>query len=414
MSSSGTEGNVGSPSPVIAADTVTAIGPIFIANLINWMLMGTLVMQVYTYYLRFAKDRLWIRLLVAILFTLDVAHTFLLTAHGWFFAVEIWGHPERLDELPWPVQVISLAGGTSRYPFSRIVVHIKMTEDHQILVSIMVQIFYAWRIWLLSKTKLLRVLAVLIVMLALMQGLAAIVSGLVLLIGGPTQENLIRLHPGFSVWLAGSLTTDILITGCMTHILYKARADTRYLNSETMLTRMINNTVQTGAITVICAAVDLALFTKYVNTNYHYVPCVQFLLSSSVDPDGKPEKRAYILGKLYSNSLMLNLNLRKPQNLSSASFTTGVSDTLPMHYFRSADNTGRKTASSSRGVRTTKLEPEQSVIGSVIPSHGQHENDVAKLDRSSLEPNMPTPVNIRIHTVTTSQQDHRPDRDAED
>ncbi|KAL0567293.1 hypothetical protein V5O48_014700, partial [Marasmius crinis-equi] len=187
--------------------------------------------------------------------------------------------------------------------------------------------------------------------------------------------------------------------------LFKARAETRYLHSETMLTRMINNTVQTGAITVICAAVDLALFTKYVDTNYHYVP--------------------------YSNSLMLNLNLRKPQrHSSSTSFTVGASDTLPMHYFRSVDSTVKKKAGSSHGVRAANLlEPERSVIGSVNSS--QQENDVAKLvgicfenceflglteilkdNRSSLdvEPNRPTPVNIRIHTVTTTQQDiHRPD-----
>ncbi|KAL0569060.1 hypothetical protein V5O48_012912, partial [Marasmius crinis-equi] len=133
--------------------------------------------------------------------------------------------------------------------------------------------------------------------------------------------------------------------------------------------------------------------------------------------------------------LMLNLNLRKPQIYSSGPLSSvGASDTLPMHYFRSADNTAKKTTRSSRGVRATKLEPEQSMIRSMDSS--QKENDVAKLvgicfenceflglteilkdNRSSLdvsEPNMPMPVNIRIHTVTTTQQDDlRPERGAD-
>ncbi|KAF9265657.1 hypothetical protein L218DRAFT_154153 [Marasmius fiardii PR-910] len=252
------EGNAGGTQPVITVDIATAVGPIFIANLLNWLLMGTLIMQVYTYYRRFAKDRTWIRVLVAVLFSLDIAHTCLLTAHGWFFTIEIWGQFDRLDEIPWSAEMIPFMCG---------------------LVSCIVQLFYAWRIWVLSsKYKFLRLLAVLVVMLSLMQGLSAMIAAIILLINSD-QQNLLRLHPAFSVWLAGSFVTDIMITSSMSYILYKAKEASKWAGSETMLTRMINNTIQTGAVTVVCALIDLVLFTKYIQTTYHQVP-------------------AYVLGKL--------------------------------------------------------------------------------------------------------------------
>ncbi|KAJ6592836.1 hypothetical protein B0H19DRAFT_919809, partial [Mycena capillaripes] len=95
----------------------------FIANILNWMLMGTLAMQVYTYYVNFPSDRFFIRILVYKLFVLDIAQTIMLTFHGWWMLVEIWGRPDQLDFLPWSAIMMPLMAG---------------------LTSIFVQIFYAW------------------------------------------------------------------------------------------------------------------------------------------------------------------------------------------------------------------------------------------------------------------------------
>ncbi|KAF9561010.1 hypothetical protein CPC08DRAFT_457920 [Agrocybe pediades] len=59
-----------------------------------------------------------------------------------------------------------------------------------------------------------------------------------------------------------------------------------------MVNKLISNSIQTGLITAACAGVDLALFVSFTSRNYHYVP-------------------AYILGKLYTNSLLATLNSRR-------------------------------------------------------------------------------------------------------
>ncbi|KAF8199405.1 hypothetical protein K438DRAFT_1823537 [Mycena galopus ATCC 62051] len=60
-----------------------------------------------------------------------------------------------------------------------------------------------------------------------------------------------------------------------------------------MLTKVIHRIIQSGAASAVCAAIDLSIFVGFPSTNYHVVP-------------------AYILGKMYTNSLMLTLNLRRP------------------------------------------------------------------------------------------------------
>ncbi|KAJ7252168.1 hypothetical protein C8J57DRAFT_1351328 [Mycena rebaudengoi] len=82
-----------------------------------------------------------------------------------------------------------------------------------------------------------------------------------------------------------------------------------------MLTTLINRVVQSGAVISVCAAVDLALFAGIVDTNFHFVP-------------------SYILGKLYTNSLMLTLNLRRP------TYQIPDVDLMPMSRPRSQDVSG--------------------------------------------------------------------------
>ncbi|ESK92319.1 hypothetical protein Moror_4604 [Moniliophthora roreri MCA 2997] len=219
------------------------IGPIFIGNILNWMLMGTLVVQAYSYYQRFAKDRIIIRALVAVLFVLDIIQTVILTDCAWFFMVREWGQAKNLGTLPWSAVMIPCLSG---------------------VVAAMVQTFYAWRIWILSRTRVTKALAIIIILIAIAQCLAGIITSGELF-RNSDQENLGRLHPGFSFWSAGSSAADILITGCMTYLLYTAKRQTSWGASETMLTRLINNTIQTGLLTVVCACIQTFLFEDYTS-----------------------------------------------------------------------------------------------------------------------------------------------------
>ncbi|KAJ7449290.1 hypothetical protein FB451DRAFT_1288030 [Mycena latifolia] len=281
-----------SNADVLEVDVGSIVGPIFIGNIINWMLLGTLITQMYTYHQKFAKDRIFITILVYTVFGLDVAQTIMLTDHGWWFIINIWGKPEEFDFVPWSACMIVFMCG---------------------LVAGIVQLFYAWRIWALARTKVIIAIAILIVLMALTQSISAMVTAILLLLD-PNQKAVLRLHPGFTIWLSGSLATDVFITTCMTYILYTAKMKTAWADSETLLGRMVRITVQTGLATVVTACIDLFLFVHFTNNDFHLVP-------------------AYVLGKLYSNSLLLSLNLRNSR--SDHVFPTQSQETVPMHSIRS-------------------------------------------------------------------------------
>ncbi|KAJ7656509.1 hypothetical protein DFH06DRAFT_1199773 [Mycena polygramma] len=276
-------------TPIIAIDPSTVIGPMFFGNMINWMLMGVLAMQTYNYWRKFPDDRVVIKAFVFTVFSLDAAQTALGTHLAWWWSVKTWGNPASFQTAPWSSTTIVF---------------------FCVFISGPVQMFYAYRIWALRKSIFTRVLTILIVVLATMQCVAGLTASC-LVLKNLTQENLLRLHPVFVCWLAGSLTTDILIAGTMTWLLYISKPETNINGTIDVINRLIINTVQTGAITVVAATIQMALFIRFIDANYYF-------------------SAGYILGKLYSNSFIATLNARKSRMPQVANFSSGQSDSIPM------------------------------------------------------------------------------------
>ncbi|KAJ7886135.1 hypothetical protein B0H14DRAFT_1320579 [Mycena olivaceomarginata] len=254
---------------ILLANPSTAIGPIFLGNAFNWLFLGILIMQVYYYCRNFPKDRIMVQVLVYVIFVLDLTQTAFGTHEAWWFSIEIWGNIPALQSAPWTTLVSPIMCG---------------------IISAMVQIFYAFRIWVLRRNLFSLLLAILIVLLALAHAL----GGSLLLEESLSQANLIRLHPLFMLWLTGSFLTDVLIMGSMVWILHTSKFTSRVPQTDSLLNRLMLNTIQTGTATAVCAGVALVLFVKYTDKNYYLA-------------------FTYVLGKLYSNSFMATINSRTPR-----------------------------------------------------------------------------------------------------
>ncbi|KAJ7671827.1 hypothetical protein B0H17DRAFT_1084787 [Mycena rosella] len=269
-------------------------------------------MQLNTYYQNFAKDRLSLRTLVYTVFLMDLVQTVLLTQHGWWYIITTWGDASMYTQVVWSAPVIPIMSA---------------------LVSAVVQIFYAWRIWTLTTSLFMHGVAIVIVLVAIMQSTIATVAGSIVS-RNPQMTVLLGLSPEFSTWLVGSLVDDIIITICMTYIVRALSPIT--IVSNVYVVKTVNSSqkpdqlgcirdyanqahhsgIQSGAATVVIAAIDLALFIQLPETNYFYVP-------------------SYILGKIYTNSFMLNLNLRRPNSGPYVDAVSNDSSTLPMNSLRS-------------------------------------------------------------------------------
>ncbi|KAF8140818.1 hypothetical protein K438DRAFT_1879271 [Mycena galopus ATCC 62051] len=273
-------------------ETLTA--PMLAGTQANWLLLGTLTLQVYKFHICFPNERTWLKALVYTIFCLEVAQTGITSHFAYSILVVGWGDPTIFGKLPWSSLATPIFTG---------------------ITSATVQIFFAWRIWNLKRDQLwAKALASLIVVLALMQSLAGIISDAKFAVTTEVAE-LARLVRGVKVWLYGSAVCDFLITFTMVFILTQYRRNTPWKKTDSLITKLIYNTVETGAVTSVVAIADAVLFTKFPDNNIHQVP-------------------AFMLGKLYSNVLLATVNARRAEQDTQSQGGIGgtITNSHEMHW----------------------------------------------------------------------------------
>ncbi|KAF5344782.1 hypothetical protein D9758_014432 [Tetrapyrgos nigripes] len=272
------------PSAPVSHDTILDIGPVLIGTLISYLLMGTLIVQLYTYYMSFPDDRLVVKFTVYSVFVLDLVSTVAITDSAWLILVLGWGRVEGLHIVDWGFTTAPLWSSLS---------------------SAIVQVFFGWRVWMLgckhsinrSEKRLWKTMTALIFAVSMTQVVGAIVSTARF---SPINDLafISIVFPSTATWLSASATADVMISVCMSVLLGRAitrnrRDQVSYITRKTdaLLTRIIRNTIETAAITSGAAILELILFLRLPNTGLHAAI-------------------ARILPKLYANTLLASLNSR--------------------------------------------------------------------------------------------------------
>ncbi|KAF5319377.1 hypothetical protein D9619_008617 [Psilocybe cf. subviscida] len=246
---------------------VQIAGPFYVGILLNWFLYGILVVQVYIYWTVFGKtDRFLSKSLVLFLFIADTFQSILLANDGFLLFATNFMNPAALNEthLIW-LSVPMLTG----------------------VVSCVVEIFFAYRIYLLSDKSLFA--PALIVISSLVQGVAAIMAG-----SKNLQYRLYSLLQSkarveIMTWHIGSTVCDVLIAVFMSYYLWKA--DTGIRRTHQIIVRLITLTIETGIATATIGIVDLVLFLAAPGKVYFVVP-------------------AFVAAKLYANTVVVIFNNR--------------------------------------------------------------------------------------------------------
>ncbi|KAF8148670.1 hypothetical protein B0H34DRAFT_736504 [Crassisporium funariophilum] len=254
-------GPPGGIPPTIAQLT----GPVLLGHLFNWGLFGALTVQTYIYYLSFPKDKLLPKALVCAVFVIEILQTILATRDAFRNFGTGWGNMEDLNDVGWlwfSVPVMSS------------------------IISCTAQMFYAWRIYILSQKL---YLSIIIGAISIVQAGAGIWCGAAAHILGVFSEVQSHEYKPTSVWLGGTALCDVIIATAMLYYLSNSR--TGFRQTSLLLTRIIRITVETGFVCAAFAILDLAFFLRFQNNNYHLAPSIA-------------------LSKLYSNSLLVVLNAR--------------------------------------------------------------------------------------------------------
>ncbi|KAJ6616497.1 hypothetical protein B0H10DRAFT_1799514 [Mycena sp. CBHHK59/15] len=238
-------------------------GPRLIGLLFNWGLLGVLTTQVYIYHVNFQKDKRILKVLVYVVYLLDWAQTCSATYDAFQWFVYGWGEIPAL--------------------FLRYTGFLNIPLLSSLIGA---AIFYGWRIWTFSQSRIIFGLVCLLAFLQLGGGVA--VSYYMFNDASEVSRNA-HLVRAVGVRLAGSALVDTVISVSMTYFLLRSRGQALGpMNS--VITRLIRLTVETGTITVIAAIVDLVFYLKEHN--------------------GLHQVSGVILCKLYSNTLLVLFNNR--------------------------------------------------------------------------------------------------------
>jgi len=254
--------------PPIPPGITQITAPLIFGILFNWTLFGVLCVQVYVYARSFKTDRSWMKALVYFVFVFEIVQTAMTGADMYFWFAAGFGNVlELANSQLSPIDI----------PF------------FVAFMSLIVQSFFAYRIYTIKKSFWFAVGV--IVILAFMQAGAGFCVGITAMLNqgfSASQQRNTEVAAG--IWLGGNAAVDVIIALTMTYLLLSSRRQEHGFSSD-MLTNIVRLTVETNTITAMMSIISLGVEYGTPATPYYYTPTA-------------------IMGKLYSNTLLVTLNNR--------------------------------------------------------------------------------------------------------
>ncbi|KAK0202914.1 hypothetical protein DFS33DRAFT_1385283 [Desarmillaria ectypa] len=237
-------------------------GPMLVGHMINVLLMGVVLVQVYIYMVTYQKrDKLWLKALVLFLLAVNLTNTVTQFIYMYDALIVHFMDPTYLVKVT-PVFAISatLTG----------------------VISGSVQLFFAWRVKILTSN----IWLVAIVCVTALAGTIGSIGSTIEAIKIGTFLRFQDIKDWVILWLVATCAADVLIT----IILFRKSHKTGFRGSDELVDRIIRSTVQTCLITTVCALIDLLVYL--------------------LDPTGLHLVFNFPLPKLYTNTLLSSLNSR--------------------------------------------------------------------------------------------------------
>jgi len=241
-------------------------GVFLVGVVISATLYGVTCVQTWYYFSRYSSDPWYIRLLVAAVLVSDSVHQALITHTVYTYLVTDFGVYGDLTKLVWSLIVEVLFNG---------------------LTALLVQCFLAMRVYRLSNKS---IIATAAVMSLVIGEFVLVVIYVAKAINLTTFVQLTELKPLSMSVNAVAAAGDVLIAAFLCTLLQQSR--TGFRKSDTMISKLILFSINTGLLTSVCAVMSLISITVWPNT-FIYIAFY------------------FCLGRLYCNSLLATLNARK-------------------------------------------------------------------------------------------------------
>ncbi|KAM0789933.1 hypothetical protein ACM66B_006773 [Microbotryomycetes sp. NB124-2] len=276
------------------------VGAFLIATFLSVYLGGLTSLQAANYWLNFGRDSeekcTW-KWMVGFLFVMDNFHSVICCITIYLWTVTHALNPTYLVKAPWSFAIDPVVTG---------------------VVVLVCQMFFAYRVYLVSKRQI--IVPSVIAFLALTSfGFSVGGTGMIYVL----ERRFDRFGEwtyGVGTWLLTAAAADVVITASL--IFYLRRAvDKDHGRINTLVDRILRNTIETNGLTMMIAIIDAILFLQNPHAGWHVIP-------------------NFLLVKTYFNSVLVSLNSRP--GLAAMRATQG-GNSLPL--------TSSGTGSGSRPAR---------------------------------------------------------------
>ncbi|KAK0237754.1 hypothetical protein EDD85DRAFT_789883 [Armillaria nabsnona] len=173
------------------------------------LLLGTMIVQLYIYFDHYHKDNVWLKVFIIVLFTLDIINSVFTIMWVYKILIDNFGNLVTLNKSGWTLKTDPILMG---------------------IMSGMVQVFFVWKIWVLTKNYF-YVGAILICALSSLVGaIATSIAGIPIMNSADWEEFQNKLYKLSLVWLAPAVFRDLIITVVITVSLQQAKGSIRQTN----------------------------------------------------------------------------------------------------------------------------------------------------------------------------------------
>ncbi|KAF7298403.1 hypothetical protein MKEN_01365000 [Mycena kentingensis (nom. inval.)] len=264
--------------------------PLFVGTVLNWALLGVLLVQVYLYFTAFPTDQRINRIVVLFAIIADGLQTFGDTRNTIRSFGTDWGNLAALDEvgLAWfSVPIL----GTS--------------------IACVGQLFFAWRIYIISNGA--WYVPAVLVMLVVFEFGAGLWTGILIAKANHFSRLTFEALKPPVAWLSATAAADLIIVAATVYYLLRARQPGFRGATYVAVNRIIRVTIETGIPCAVFALIDLALFVAFNGNNIHLGTCIW-------------------LSKVYSNSILAILNSRMSITHGNRAFEGSVNNISEMAF----------------------------------------------------------------------------------
>ncbi|KAE9384283.1 hypothetical protein BT96DRAFT_661301 [Gymnopus androsaceus JB14] len=251
-----------------------SLGAVVVGNYLSELTMGIVLAVAWTYFSKFPADPWWFKTIVILCVTLCIGDTVGYGIWNYDWAVANYGNPAALEYIHWATP----AGACF---FS--------------VCGIIVQIFYAWRLWVMSLKRN-WILPTVVGCLSIM-GWSTVFWEVYVLVTGHLIADFVLFRAANYIWLGGCIGADVLITGSMIYYLdlrFRIEHPNNY-HAPQRFRRIIVRTVECNLLSLLAQTISTGLYSQRSVGFYYVIADLTF-------------------AKVYTFSLLVSLNSRPTDN----------------------------------------------------------------------------------------------------